>query len=305
MTAAPGYLDALARTGRWVVAPPDGDDGAPEETAVPRPRSRFEPDATDDLARTDHAPGWTETDDERDAAASGPGSTAAPAPGAAALVPPPSPPAEARPPGAREVARPTAATRAPVPEVSAPAVPATGPAPVPLAAAPAVPGTSQEQAHEPGLHAGRPGPDQRDGRVNGARPDEPPHESPGAHPVHTTLPSVDRPADPIDPSAPAARPAAEGAAPSSPRPTDDAAMVRASVRDVTGDARTEGAPARPHAGHDVEPAAPTVLVEIGLIEVRLGGPATAPAPVRERSAVPGPSLGDYLRDRTTGGGGLR
>ena len=273
MTGHPGYLEALARAAGW-----EHPQDQRTDAAHPRPRSLFEPDGPE-LAAGEGA--WGEAVVEAE-------------PRGVAAPPPPPAPTEPATPALPPEREPTAVRT----EVTATATQpgeriADAPSPAPAERPPREAATV-EQA--------RPA-----RRVLPTAPPEPPDRqvpSPSAPARTTEAPAAARdlpeytvpeattsvaavvavPLDPPDRGSPRERPP-------EPEPLHEARPV------VTPDVAAEAtAPIQGAEERDGEPT--VVVVEIGRIEVRLGpepGPVPRPAAVRP---TPGPSLADYLRDRS-------
>ncbi|MBA2954121.1 hypothetical protein GON03_07295 [Nocardioides sp. MAH-18] len=277
MTEHPGYLDALARAAGWERP---ADDLA--DAARPRPRSRFEPDGPPDLAGDDVA--WAETAVEADAS------------GRAAQPTPPNTrqadseqPSEDVPPVDRPELPATTAEPAAPPVAAAPQRVAAQPATEEVAAREPAPAPTYVEPPKPSGLPTAPVPDTRD-----RAPAEPATPYPQPEPEPAREPREPHPtateAVPVDWS--------DRASPHEPGPAPELAHeARLVARPEQVVATEESAPAEPEAD-----GGPTVVVEIGRIEVRLASePGAAPRPAAIRPP-PGPSLADYLRDRSAGEG---
>jgi hypothetical protein len=273
MSALPGYLGALARAGDWSLPEDDATVDA-TDSARPRPHSRFEPDGIGGDGE------WGEVAEEREVAAP-PGVVAdAPARPVSPTAPPPPAaevPADAMLANAHEAdSNESAAARPPEPAVIEP------PAAVPAEpSAGGVPAAAEPRAGYAPLRVGVVA-DRRDPAEARPAPDPAPFATAATE-------SSDRPADAEPPPVPAV-----------PEVITERVIHEARPAPTAPIAPAEEVSAEP-AHHGVTDDGPTIVVEIGRIEVRLA-PDSAPAPrPAVRPTVPGPSLADYLRQRDATG----
>lgn len=270
MSALPGYLGALARAGDWLPPEDDAPDDA-TQTARPRPRGRYEPDGIDDSD-------WGEVAVEHEVTA---------------------PPTQARDVPARPVP-------APPPAVDVPVGPAAADTPDTASPEPAATAAPEPRAVEPPAAE----PEVKLVGVEPAAPEPPTVPAP----VHVEV-VTDR-SSPVEASAPEAAHFVTVTAAVEPRerpadeqspPTPDAPEVV--TERVVHEARPaaaapvmpveEASPAPVH--HPVADDGPTIVVEIGRIEVRLAAdPVPVPRPAIHPTAS-APSLADYLRQRDAAG----